>query len=215
MLRALPSSSRSKPINLKVEDDKRPKSVFIREIQSDPISRQLIHVDFYQVKKGEKVKIEVPIVLVGEAPAMKNKGRMISHGVTSLSIESLPENLPSQIEVDVSSLEEIGQSIHVRDIVFGPDVTVHADPDQLLVKISEVMVEEAQAEAIKKEDFSPKFSFRNMHKDMHLILEFAEKLGLELPAAKRVAEIYDKGIEELGQEDFSATIKIIEKICKK
>ncbi len=134
----------TKLINLEVEDDKRPKSVFIREIQSNPISKQLLHVDFYQVRKGEKIKIGVPVVLIGEAPAMKGKGRMLTHGVTSLSIECLPENLPSQIEVDLSPLEELDQAIHVKDIVFSPDITVHADPDQLLVKVSEVMIKEVE-----------------------------------------------------------------------
>jgi len=141
----------TRPINLEVEDDKRPKSVFIREIQSNPISKQLIHVDFYQVRKGEKIKIEVPVVLIGEAPAMKGKGRMITHGITSLSIECLPENLPSQIEVDLSPLEEVNQAIHVRDIVFSPDITVHADPDQLLVKVSEVMIKEVEEVPVEVE----------------------------------------------------------------
>jgi len=74
---------------------------------------------------------------------------------------------------------------------------------------------DAKAESIKKGDFTPKFSFRNMHKDMHLIIEYAEKLGLDLVGAKRVLEIYDKDIEELGSEDFSAIIKTLEKLVKK
>ena len=74
---------------------------------------------------------------------------------------------------------------------------------------------DAKAESIKKDDFKARFSFRNMHKDMHLILDFAEELGLNLEAAKHVASIYDKGIEEVGSEDFSATIKIVEKLVKK
>ena len=74
---------------------------------------------------------------------------------------------------------------------------------------------DAKAESIKNADFTPKFSFRNMHKDMHLIIEYAEKLGLDLVGAKRVLEIYDKDVEELGSEDFSATIKTLEKLVKK
>ena len=137
----------TKPIDLEIEDDKLPKSVFISEIQSNPISRELLHVDFHLIRKGYKIKIEVPVVLIGEAPAMKGKGRMLTHGVTSLSIECLPENLPSQIEVDLSPLEEVGQAIHIKDIAFSADITVHADPDQMVVKISEVMVEEEEVVA--------------------------------------------------------------------
>jgi len=131
----------TRPINLDIEDEKRPRSVFVREIQRNEINKQLLHVDLYQVRKGEKIKVDVPIVLVGESPAMKGKGRMLTHGITSLSIECLPSSLPSQIEVDLSSLEELEQIIHVKDIVLDPDITVNVDPDQLVVKISEARVE--------------------------------------------------------------------------
>jgi len=137
-------AGRTKLIRLEIDDDKHPRSVFVREIQKDVIDRQLLHVDFYQVKKGEKIAVEVPIILVGEAPAMKGKGRMLAHGVNSLSIACLPDNVPPQIEVDLSLLEELEQAIYVRDIVLGPGVTVNTDPDQLVVKVSEAMVKEEE-----------------------------------------------------------------------
>ena len=137
-------AGKTKLITLKIDDDKHPKSVFIREIQRDAVSRQLFHVDFYQVKKGEKIVVEIPIALVGEAPAMKGKGRMLAHGVNSLSIACLPGDVPPQIEVDLSSLEEIEQPIYVRDIVLGPDITLNTDPDQMVVKISEAVIKEEE-----------------------------------------------------------------------
>ena len=83
---------------------------------------------------------------------MKTKGRMLTHGLTSLSIECLPEILPSQIEADISSLEEIEHPINVKDIVLDPDIMVHADPEQLVVKVSEakIKVEEVE-EAVEEE----------------------------------------------------------------
>ncbi len=139
-------------VSLEIEGDKEPKSVFIREVQRDPLGKQLFHVDFYQVKKGEKMQVVVPIVLVGESPIMKGKGRMLSHGMTELSIECLPENVPPQIEVDISVLEELEQAIHVKDIILDPSVTVHADPEQLVVKITEVMVKEEEVEVEVEEE---------------------------------------------------------------
>ena len=130
----------TRPIGLTIENEKQPRSVFIREIQRNAINRQLLHVDFYQVIKGEKIKVDVPIVLVGEAPALRGKGRMLTHGITSVNIECVPDRLPSQIEVDLSPLEEVEQAIHVRDITFNPEITVHVDPDQLVVKVSEAIV---------------------------------------------------------------------------
>lgn len=137
-------AGKTRLINLKIDNDKQPRSVFVREIQKNEVTRQLLHVDFYQVKKGEKIAVDVPIVLVGEAPAMKGKGRMLTHGVTSLSIECLPGNVPPQIEVDLSPLEELDQTIHVKDIALSPDITVNADPEQLVVKVSAAIVREEE-----------------------------------------------------------------------
>ena len=124
-------------INLEVDAEKRPRKVLIREIQKDVFGKQLLHVDFYQVRKTEKIKTDVPIVLVGEAPALKLKGRMLLHPLSSLNIECLPDKLPHEISVDLSSLEEVDQAIHVRDLNLGTDITVSNDPDELVVKISE------------------------------------------------------------------------------
>ena len=139
-------------INLNIKGDNQPRNVFIREIQRDVISRQLLHIDFYQVKMGEKMEVEVPIVLIGVAPAMKDKGRMISHGITELSIECLPDKVPPRIEVDISILEEIEQAIQVKDIILDPDITVNIDPEQLVVKITEVMVVEEEVEVVEEEE---------------------------------------------------------------
>jgi len=139
-------AGRTRLINLTIDDEKNRRSVFVREIQRDAVTRQLLHVDFYQVKKGEKIAVDVPIVFVGEAPALKGKGRMLAHGITSLSLECLPGNVPPQIEVDLSPLEELDQTIYVKDIILGPDIAVRADPGQLVVKISEAIVKEVVEE---------------------------------------------------------------------
>ena len=140
----------SRPVDLKIDGDKQARQVFVKEIQRDHINKGLIHVDFYQVHADEKMRMDVPIVLVGEAPATKVKGQFLTHNVTTLHVEGLPGDLPSQIEVDVSGLAEADQAIHLRDITFGEAVTVHAEPDMVIVKVTEAAiraVEEAEAEA--------------------------------------------------------------------
>ncbi len=152
----------TKLINLEIDEEKHPRSVFIREIQRNAGNRDLLHVDFYQIRKKERIKVEVPIVLVGEAPALKSKGSSLMQTLDTLSIESLPDKLPPQIEVDLSSLEEVGQTVHVRDILLSPDITLNTDPDQLVVKVSEArvevveeVVEEVEAEAEVKAEAKP------------------------------------------------------------
>jgi large subunit ribosomal protein L25 len=153
LMKVLAQAGTTRLINLTVEGDKESKPVFVREIQRDAISRQLLHVDFFQVRKGEKMTMDVPIVLVGEAPAMKFKGRIMSHGITVLNIECLPEKVPPQIEVDISGLAELDQSIHVKDIVLDLDIDVLDDPEQLVAKVSEitVKVEEEKPVAVEEE----------------------------------------------------------------
>ena len=150
--RIIVQAGTTRPLSCSIEADKQPKSVFIREIQRDEISGQLLHVDLYQVQKGVKIKVDVPIVLVGEAPALKEKGRSLTHGVTSLSIECLPDKLPPQINVDLSPLEGTEQAIHVRDITLSPDITLNTDPDQMVVKVSEVRVERVEEVAAEVEE---------------------------------------------------------------
>jgi len=145
-------------ISLKLDGDKEAKVVFVREIQKDFLTRELLHVDFFQVRKGEKLTMEVPIVLVGDAPAMKGKGRVMTHGLNLLNITSLPEKVPPQIEVDVTVLKELEDAIHVKDIKLDKDIQIHNDPNQLVAKVSEVIVkveEEAKPVAAAAEGEVP------------------------------------------------------------
>lgn len=138
-------------IALEVEGYKQPRSVFIKEIQRDAYTGELLHVDFYQVKRTEKIKVDVPIILVGEAPAMKGKGRTLTHSLNSLSIECLPDKIPPQIEVDLSPLEEVGQAIYVRDIILSPDITVMTGSDIMVARVSEARVEKVEEVAVPAE----------------------------------------------------------------
>jgi len=142
--RIIAQAGTTRLVALGIEEDRQPRNVFIRDIQRDACTGALLHVDFYQVRMEERIKADVPIVLVGEAPALKGKGHSLTHGVTSLSVECLPDRLPPQVEVDLSPLEEVEQAIYVRDIILHQDITVATDPDQLVVKVSEARVERVE-----------------------------------------------------------------------
>ncbi len=149
--RAIARSGMTRPIDLELGNEAQAGSVFIREVQRDPIKRRVLHADFYVGRKGEKIKLDVPIVFIGEAPAMREKGRILTQGISKLSIECLPDNIPSQIEVDISPLEDLERAIMVKDIVLSPDITVNADPDQLVVKVSEMAMEKVEEVVAKPE----------------------------------------------------------------
>ncbi len=123
-------------ISLKLDKEKTPRTVMVREVQREPRTDELLHVDFYQVDMKKEIKVEVPIVLVGEAPALRLKENFLTQELNSLTIECLPDRIPSRIELDVSSLTETGQAIHVKDIRLADGVTVLNNPEQLVAKVS-------------------------------------------------------------------------------
>lgn len=134
-------------INLKLDTAKNPKNVLVREVQKDPRSGEVLHVDFYQVETTEKIKVDVPIVLVGEAPALKLKDNMLIQGLDTISLECFPDKIPASIEMDISFLTEAEQALRVKDIVLEEGVAIsHEDPELIVVKISVKRAERVEEE---------------------------------------------------------------------
>lgn len=123
-------------INLKIDKARKPRSVMVKEVQKDIMTGNLMHVDFYQVTMTEKISLELPIVLVGEAPAEKSSNNMLVHELSSLAIEAFPGAIPENVEVDISSLNDTGQVIRVGDIKVGEEITVSTDPEHVVVRVT-------------------------------------------------------------------------------
>lgn len=144
----LAQAGKAKLINLKLAKEKKARAVLLREFQRSPIRGELLHVDFYQVKSKEKITVEVPIVLLGEAPALDTTNNTLMQELDTLAIECLPAKIPAEIELDISSLTEREQMIRVKDIKLGRGITVLNDPELAVVKISSWHVEKV-AEAVE------------------------------------------------------------------
>lgn len=148
--RVLSQAEQTGLISLKLDNEKRPRTVMVRAFDRDWRKGQLLHVDFYQVKLREKLKLEVPVVLVGEAPALKSKDNMLEHELDTLTIECLPAKIPANMEVDISSFTEPGQAIRVKDIILGEDIVILNDPELVVVKISWRHVEKVEEEVAEE-----------------------------------------------------------------
>ena len=148
--RVITQTGRTRLISLKVDEVKKPRNVVIREVQREPCTSELLHVDFYQVSMAEKIRVEVPIVPVGEAEALKLKGNFLVQELNSLSVECLPGEIPDRVELDLAPLTEAGRAIHVRDITLDEGSTILNNPEQLVVRIGtrsvEKLVEEEEVE---------------------------------------------------------------------
>ncbi|UCC60850.1 MAG: 50S ribosomal protein L25 [Dehalococcoidia bacterium] len=144
----LSKAGKSSLVALKVDDAKKPKMVVVRDIQREPLTGSLLHVDLYQVKMAEKIKLDVPLLFIGEAPAIKDRGGILVQNMNTVEVECLPANMPHNIEVDLSVLSEIDQAVHVRDLTVEEGVTIITDPEQSIVQIARSKVEVEIAEEI-------------------------------------------------------------------
>ncbi len=142
--RVLAEAGQTALINLKVDNEKRPRTVMVREVQTAPLKGELLHVDFYQVQMTEMVKVDVPIVLVGEAPAARSKENTLVQELNNLTVQCLPAKMPNRIEVDLTPLTEPEQALRVKDIELDEEVTAINDPEQVLVIISSRPIEKLE-----------------------------------------------------------------------
>lgn len=110
-------------------------NVMVRQVQRHPVTGRLVHVDLYQVRMDEKTRVRLPILFVGEAPAVKVLDGMLLHAIEALQVEALPGDLPGNIEIDVSVLTELDQALHVRDIAVPAKLRVLDDPDEMVAKV--------------------------------------------------------------------------------
>lgn len=113
-LRAFEKTGKSTPIEM--EGDGVDHLVLVHDYQLDPVSNSLLHVDFLAVNKDEKVEAKVPVILTGVSPFEKNGLWSVQLILSEIEVEALPLDLPHDIKIDISSLEEDGQVIHLSDI---------------------------------------------------------------------------------------------------
>jgi len=115
----------------------------IHEVDLDPITNQPRHVDFYAVTKGEKVQVHIPVVFVGESPAVEAGANLIKV-LHEIEVEADPMNLPHDLTVDLSALVAINDQIHVRDVKLPAGVELVTDADEVVVLTQEVAAEKVE-----------------------------------------------------------------------
>jgi len=128
----LRSAGRNVIVDLRIEDEDSPRPVMLRGVQRDPVTSRLLHVDFYQVSLTQKMRTEVPLTLVGDAPAVAELGGILLQSLDNIMVEALPGDIPVHLEVDVSGLSRFDDAVHVRELPI--DLTkVHVITDAEIV----------------------------------------------------------------------------------
>lgn len=125
--------------------------VLTHDVQSHPISRAVLHVDFHQVNLKEKVEAAVPLELVGEAQVVTDKVGVLLTLFDEIEVEALPADLPEKIEVDVADLKEIGETIKANQLKLPTGVELKLDGETEIIRVDSLVSKEAEAEAAAEE----------------------------------------------------------------
>lgn len=154
LIRTLQEAGSTTLINLSVGEGAEPKLVLAREIQSDILTGKLLHVDFYEVRLTEKVRTSPSLDFIGEAPVLESGEAVVIYGMNEVEVECLPTDLVSSIEVDISVLKTLDDSILVGDLPVPEGITIVSDPGEVVasaVSTRELVIEEEEEEVVEIE----------------------------------------------------------------
>lgn len=137
-------------VDLVVDGKKHP--VLVHEIQREPVTGEIIHVDFYQPNLKKEVEVAVPLVFVGVAPAEKDLGGTLVKNISEVEVKALPQDLPHEITVDVSSLKTFEDHILVRDLKVPEKVAITKNLEEIVASVLAPQNIEAELAKEIKED---------------------------------------------------------------
>ena len=127
-------------VNLSLGNKKMPALIY--EVKEDPVRGEIMSIDFYGVRMDEKITAKVPVIYLGEAPAVKEKGGVVNETVRELEVQALPGDLPHSFEIDITSLKEVGDTLYVKDLKVPKGVEILLDEESPLIGIAAPRVEE-------------------------------------------------------------------------
>jgi large subunit ribosomal protein L25 len=138
-------------LTLRVEADGKPLEtpVLIKRVEQDPVSGEVVHIDFHAIALTEQIRIKIPITLNGIPIGVKQEGGILEHFLREVEVECLPTQIPKHLEHDVNAMN-IGDTLHVRDLAAPAGARITADPEGVVASVlvpKVEKVEEAPAEA--------------------------------------------------------------------
>ena len=135
-------------LDVVLDDQKTTHASVVKDYQQDPIRGHLTHIDLHEVRLDQPISAQVAVELVGESPGVKGGG-VLTQLVREVTVEALPLEMPDRLSLDISDTE-IGSALRVSDLVVPDEVTVHADPENVLVTVSAPRLA-AELEALEAE----------------------------------------------------------------
>jgi large subunit ribosomal protein L25 len=141
VLRALSRTGGTTPISITVNGERGEFLTFAREVQWHPVRGAILHVDFMAVRATQRLTAQVPINLVGESPGAREAGGSVIQQLRELTVEALPLELPSEVEVNLEILTDPAGVIRAGEIPLPANVLLLTDPEDVVVRIEALRVE--------------------------------------------------------------------------
>lgn len=135
-------------LNLEFKD-KSKKLAILKKCQVHPVYGNILHVDFQEIAANEEITILVGVNLLGESIGVKMESGILEHRLRQLEIKCLPDNVPAHIDIDISELAA-GHSLHVSDLTPPEDVTIMADPKEVIVAVTLPSLEVEEDEEVEE-----------------------------------------------------------------
>jgi large subunit ribosomal protein L25 len=129
-------------LDLNIVGTRTAQPVLLQSIQEHPISRRPVHVDLLLVNLQEEMTVDVPVVAVGESVAIDKLGGVLLHLHDSVVVRAKPDDLPSSLELDISSLDSFEAVLHVSDLRIPEGVTLVTDPSEPIARVQQPRIEE-------------------------------------------------------------------------
>jgi len=133
--------------------DGKPVKTLIREVQRHPVRPGIVHVDFYEIRAGQKIRVAVPIHCVGIPDGVRNQGGTLDQVIRNVEIEVLPDDIPEHVELDVTALT-IGKSLHISDLSI-PKAQILMDSALTVATVVAPRIEEVAAPAAAAVEGAP------------------------------------------------------------
>lgn len=121
----------------------------IHDVATDALHDSLLHADFYKVRLDEKIHAQIPVVMIGESPAVKSLGGILVKNINEIEVEGFPQDLPHEFAVDISSLVQFRDNIQVKDLKVPANVEIKANPEEIIALIQEPISEEKLKESLE------------------------------------------------------------------
>ncbi len=142
---------------LQLEGTDRTRHSMIRDLQWNPLTGALVHIDFQRVKMDQEVQVSVPVALTGTPEGVKNEGGLVEFITREIAVTCLPGDIPSSIELDISALH-IGQHVEAGELVIPDAVRLDEDDNRVIVSVAAPRIAEEEEEVTDEDELLEAFT---------------------------------------------------------